>query len=212
MTTLTSDATLESGVASVGRLGQDALAALFDDAHTTYEFTDEPVAAAELVELYERVRLAPTAMNSQPLRVTFLTTDEAKARLLPHLAEGNRAKAVSAPVVAILAADIDFHQHLPRLWPVNPAARDGFAADDARRTEAARFNAAISAGYFILGARALGLDVGPMGGFHSAGVDAEFFADRAWRSILVVNLGHASPTGVRPRNPRLDVDEAVTFL
>jgi 3-hydroxypropanoate dehydrogenase len=194
------------------RLDRDALATLFDDAHTAYEFTDEPVSGAELVELYERVRLAPTAMNSQPLRITYLVTDDAKARLLPHLAEGNRAKAASAPVVAILAADTDFHEHLPRLWPPNPAARDGFAADADRRADAARFNAAIGAGYFILGARAMGLDVGPMGGFNAAGVNAEFFADRPWRSILVVNLGHASANGVRARNPRLDVDEAVTFL
>lgn len=184
---------------------------LFREAHTAYSFTDEPVTDAALTEVYDLVRYAPTLMNSQPLRLTFLRSADAKARLLPHLAPGNRAKAESAPVVAILAADTDFHEHLPRMFPQVPGAKDNFG-DPAARAQVATFNAAIQAGYFILAVRAAGLDAGPMGGFDKAGVDAEFFPGSSLRSVLVVNLGHAAPGGTNPRNPRLDHREAVTTL
>lgn len=184
---------------------------LFRDAHTAYSFTDEPVSTAQLAELYDLVRQAPTAMNTQPLRVTFVTSDTAKARLLPLLAEGNRAKAQSAPVVAILAADTEFHQHLPRTMPHVPNAQ-GIFADYAHRVQAAQFNAALQAGYFILAVRALGLDAGPMGGFDKAGLDAEFLAATAQQSLLVVNIGHVAGGGAFPRSPRLEHHEAVTIL
>lgn len=185
---------------------------LFGAAHTTYRFTDEPVSDDELRAIYEHLRWAPTAQNSQPLRIAYVRTPEAKERLLRHLPEGNRPKSISAPVVAILAADTDFHEHLPHLWPHMPAARDAFAADDERRHLMARMNAAIQAGYFLLTARALGLSVGPMGGFDAPGVDAEFFAGTPLHAFLLVNLGHASDDGTQPRNPRLAVEDAVTFL
>jgi 3-hydroxypropanoate dehydrogenase len=118
---------------------------LFHDAHTAYGFTDAPVSDAELAELYGLMRFGPTAMNSQPLRITFIRSDEAKARLLPLLAEGNRPKSLSAPVVAILAADSDFHEHLARFLPQVPGAKVKFA-DDAARTHAALFNATLQAG------------------------------------------------------------------
>lgn len=184
---------------------------LFRDAHTAYAFTEEPVPLEVLRELYDLVRHAPTAMNSQPLRLVFLRTPEARERLLPHLAEGNRAKAASAPVVAVLAYDADFHEDLPRLLPHAPGAAAAFA-DPVRREQAARFNATLQAGYVIVAARALGLDAGPMGGFDAAAVDAEFLAGTSHRSFLVLNLGHAAPTGTFPRGPRLHEDEAVTIL
>ncbi len=184
---------------------------LFREARTAYSFTDEPVSDEQLAAIYDLVRHAPTAMNSQPLRVTFVRTDEAKKRLLPHLGEGNRPKAESAPVVAILAADTDFHENLPRLLPMNPAAKDGFA-DPAAREASAKFNAALQAGYFILAVRAAGLDAGPMGGFDRAGVDAEFFDGTPLRSILVVNIGHVAEGGNFARKPHVPFDEAVTLL
>lgn len=184
---------------------------LFREAHTGYSFTDEPISDAVLAEVYDLIRYAPTLMNSQPLRITYLRSDQAKARLLPHLAPGNRPKAESAPVVAILAADTDFHEHLPRVFPQVPGAKDNFD-DPAARAQVATFNAAIQAGYFILAVRAAGLDAGPMGGFDKAGLDAEFFAGTSLRSVLVVNLGHAAPGGTNPRNPRLELHEAVTTL
>lgn len=184
---------------------------LFREARTAYSFTDEPVSDEQLAAIYDLVRHAPTALNSQPLRVTFIRSDEAKARLLPHLSEGNRPKAQSAPVVAILAADTDFHENLPRLLPMNPAAKEGFA-DPESREASAKFNAALQAGYFILAVRAAGLDAGPMGGFDRAGVDAEFFDGTPLRSILVVNIGKVAEGGNFPRKPHVEFDEAVTVL
>jgi 3-hydroxypropanoate dehydrogenase len=190
----------------------DAAADLvFRAAHTAYRFTDEPVTAEQLERLHDLLRFPPTAMNTQPLRVVLVTSDEAKARLLPHLAEGNRAKSASAPVVAILAADTDFHEHLPRLLPHAAGAKDRFA-EPAGREKAARFNATLQAGYFILAARAVGLDAGPMGGFDSAGIDRDLLGDGALKSLLVVNLGHAAEDGTFPRSPRLGRDEVFRTL
>lgn len=192
-------------------ISDDALAQLFHDAHTAYSFTGASVTDEQLAAIYDLVRLAPTAMNTQPLRITFLRSAEAKARLLPHLGAGNRPKSESAPVVAILAADTDFHEHLPRMFPQAPQAKDRFA-DATARSAAARFNAAIQTGYFILAARAVGLDAGPMGGIDTAGIDAEFFAGTPLRTLLVVNLGVVADGGNFPRNPRLEHHEAVTVL
>lgn len=198
---------------SLSPLAIDEAAAdtLFRDAHTAYSFTDEPVTDEQIAQLYELLRHAPTAMNSQPLRVVFVRSPEAKARLLPLLAEGNRPKSESAPVVAILAADTEFHENLPRLLPMAPKARDSFE-DAAKRESHARFNATLQAGYFILAARAVGLDAGPMGGFNAAGIDDEFFADSPLRSLLVVNLGHVAEGGNFPRKPHVEFEEAVTLL
>ena len=208
--TITTRSLVTDGLGS-GALHREATDRLFREAHTAYAFTDEPVSDAELAEIYDLARYAPTAMNSQPLRITFIRSDEAKARLLPHLAEGNRAKAASAPVVAILSADTDFHETLPRLLPHVPNARDRFA-DDVAREQAALFNATLQAGYVILSIRAAGLDAGPMGGFDKAGLDAEFLSGTAQRSFLVVNIGHVAEGGTYPRSPRLEHNEAVTVL
>ncbi len=200
--------TLESRTLAIGDHAADLL---FREAHTAYAFTDEPVADEQLAAIYDLVRHAPTAMNSQPLRITFVRSEQGKARLLPHIAEGNRRKAASAPVVAILAADTDFHEQLPRLLPQAPGAKARFE-DAAARTRAAMFNASLQAGYFIVAARSAGLDAGPMGGIDAAGIDAEFFPGSALRTFLAVNLGYAAPGGTHPRNPRLEHHEAVTYL
>jgi 3-hydroxypropanoate dehydrogenase len=184
---------------------------LFREARTAYRFTDEPVTAADLARVADLMRFPPTAMNTQPLRVVLLTDDAAKARLLPHLAEGNRDKSASAPVVAVLAADTEFHEHLPRLLPHAPGAKDRFG-DDQAREQAARFNATLQAGYFILAVRAAGLDAGPMGGFDAAGVDRDLLGDGALRSFLVVNIGHVADDGSHPRSPRLDPNEVFLSL
>jgi len=185
---------------------------LFRQAHTTYAFTDEPVLDELLAEIYDLMRLGPTAMNAQPLRIVFIRTAAGKARLLPHLAEGNRPKSASAPVVAVLAADTDYHLNLDRVAPHQKGARERLAANPETRLKDATFNATLQAGYFILAARAVGLDAGPMGGFDRAGIDAEFFDGTALHSILVVNLGHAAEDGQRARAPRLELPEAVTFV
>ena len=185
---------------------------IFREARTAYSFTAEPVSDGQLVEIYELMKWAPTAVNSQPLRIVYVRSDEAKARLLPHLAEGNRRKSASAPVVAILAADTDFHEHLPRVAPQTEGARERLGANEANRAVMANNNAWLQAGGFILAVRAIGLDAGPMGGIDAAAIDAEFFPNSSLRTFLVVNIGRAADDGQFPRNPRLGFDEAITLV
>lgn len=191
---------------------ESALATLFTDAHTTYAFDGKPVPRALLEQIVELTKLGPTAMNTHPLRVVFVS-GEAKDRLLPHIAEFNRPKSESASVVAVLAVDNDFHLHMARTTPHMKNAAEGFV-DQAKRQSFARDNAFIEIGTFIAAARALGLDAGPMSGIDRAGIDAEFFAGTSWRSLIVVNLGYAADAenAQRPRAERLRLDELAAFV
>ena len=182
---------------------------LFREAHTAYRFTDEPVSDAQMRAVHDLVKWAPTAINGQPMRVTLVRSDEARERLIARLAPGNRAKAQSAPLVAILSYDLDFHETLPEVLPSSPKARDGFA-DEAARHAFGSFNGALQAAYFMIGVRAAGLAAGPMGGFDKAGVDADFFPDGRQRSFLVVNIGHPAVDGQFPRSPRLPYERVVS--
>ena len=193
-------------------LDQRAQELLFTEAHTANAFYDEPVSDEQLASIYELVKWAPTAANTQPLRVLFVRSPEAKERLLPHLAEGNKAKSLKAPVNAILAADTEYHEYIPRLAPFMAAMKDRLAANPDLRQQQARFNAALQAGYFIVGVRAAGLAAGPMGGFDAAGIDREFFPDGRWRSILVVNIGKPADDAFRPRQARLEFAEVARIL
>jgi 3-hydroxypropanoate dehydrogenase len=190
-------------------LDEESQGLLFTNARTANTFSDEPVDDERLAAIYDLVKWAPTSANTQPLRILFIRTPEAKERLIPHLAEGNQAKARSAPVVAVLAADTAFHEHSGKTFPHRPEMKDYFAGDDDLREKLAKFNATLQAGYFLLGVRAMGLAAGPMGGFEAAGVDQEFFADSTWHSILVVNIGVPGPDAWQDRLPRLDYDEVV---
>jgi 3-hydroxypropanoate dehydrogenase len=193
----------------VAGIGDTATDRLFRVAGTAYSFTNEAVSDEAIHEIYALARMAPTAMNAQPLRM-LAVRGPGKERLLPHVAPGNQAKAASAPVVVVLAHDLDFHLHLPALQPHNPGASAAFA-EAGRRHEFARTQAMLQAGYVILAARAVGLDVGPMGGFDAAGVDAEFLTGTSWRSFMLLNLGRVADDGRRPRSPRLDASEALAF-
>ncbi|WP_320068740.1 malonic semialdehyde reductase [Micromonospora sp. RTGN7] len=184
-----------------------AQAQLFTDARTANTFTDEPVTDAQLRAIFDLAKYPPTAANTQPLRVLYIRPGETRERLLTHMADGNRAKTATAPVVAVLAADTHFHEFTHRTFPIRPEMRDDFAADPARETMA-RFNAALQIGYWLLAVRAAGLAAGPMAGFDTDGVDREFFTDTTWRSLLVVNLGKPGPDAF-PRLPRLDYDDVV---
>ncbi|MFD8487569.1 MULTISPECIES: malonic semialdehyde reductase [unclassified Streptomyces] len=164
-----------------------------------------------LTSIWELARWAPTAANTQPLRVLYVRTAEGKERLLPHLDEGNRPKSASAPVVAVLAVDHRFHEHLPHVLPVRPEMKDFFEGEPARREAITSFNGPLQAGYFILAVRALGLAAGPMAGFDPAGIDKEFFADGDWHSILVVNIGHPAVPPAFDRMPRLAHEHALDW-
>jgi len=178
-------------------------ALLFTQARTANTFTDEVVSDAQLASIWELAKWPPTASNVQPLRVVFVRTAEGKERLVPNMSEGNRAKTSTAPAVAILAADTQFYEYMPLLFPHKPGQREKFATDPGR-SERARFNATLQAGYFLLAVRAHGLAAGPMGGFNGAALDAEFFSDGRFRTILVVNIGHPGENPWRARLPRLD--------
>jgi 3-hydroxypropanoate dehydrogenase len=189
-------------------LDADAADLLFREAHTAYRFTDEPVTEAQMRAVHDLVKWAPTAMNGQPMRVTLVRSVEGRDRLIARLAPGNRAKAQSAPLVAILSYDLDFHDTLPEVLPSSPKARDGFADESARQAFGS-FNGALQAAYFMIGVRAAGLAAGPMGGFDKVGVDADFFPDGRQRSFLVVNIGHPAADGQFPRSPRLPYERVV---
>ena len=194
-------------------LAPDAQDLLFRTARTTNAFTDEPVTDAQMRAVYDLVRWGPSTANGQPLRILLVRSPEARERLGAHMSEGNRAKTLAAPLVAVLAYDTDFHENLPRMAPALPDAKSWFEGSpeaDAARARTAHESAALQAGYFIVGLRAAGLSAGPMGGFDKAGVDAEFFPDGRFKSFVVVNIGRPAEKDPHyPRAPRLDYDEVV---
>jgi len=192
-------------------LSADAQDLLFRDARTANTFTDEQVTDEQVAAIYELVKYAPTAMNAQPLRLLLVREGEGRERLLKHMADGNRDKTASAPLVAVLTADVDFHEHLDRTFPVYPGAKENFAKSEETREGMARFNATLQAGYFLLGVRAAGLAAGPMAGFDAAGIDAEFFEGTNQRTLLVVNIGHPGENAWFDRLPRLEHDEVVRY-
>lgn len=190
-------------------LSPDAQDLLFREARTANAFSDEPVTDEQVAAIYDLVKYGPTAMNNQPLRVLLVRDGEPRERLLKHMADGNRDKTADAPLVAVLAADTDFHEHLPRTFPHFPGARDLFAGDDASREQVARFNATLQVAYFLLGVRAAGLAAGPMNGFDADGLDREFFDGTTLKSLVVVNMGKPAENAWFDRLPRLELDEVV---
>jgi len=187
-------------------LAPEARALLFTEARTANTFTDEPVSDEQLRAIHELTKWGPTSANSQPMRVLYVRTPEARERLVAHMGDMNKEKTRTAPVVAIVAADLDFHENLPRTFPHAPGMKDYFA-DPVAREKVARFNAALQAGYYLLAIRAAGLAAGPMSGFDAAGVDQEFFPDGLWKSLVVVNIGKPGENAWFGRNPRLEYDE-----
>jgi 3-hydroxypropanoate dehydrogenase len=194
------------------RLSPAGRALLFTDARTANTFAPTPVSDTELSEIWELAKWPPTAANVQPLRVLYVRSAEGKERLLPHLNERNRDKSAAAPVIALLALDTRFHEHLPQLMPFNPGLKDSFDADDAARHDMGSFSAALQVGYFLLAIRSVGLAAGPMAGFDKVGMDKEFFPDERFRSLLVVNIGHPGENPWHDRLPRLAHDDAVSWI
>jgi 3-hydroxypropanoate dehydrogenase len=184
---------------------------LFTAARTANTFTDEPVSDEQLRAITDLAKWPPTMANTNPLRILFVRTPDGKERLGPLMSDGNRAKTVTAPAVAVLAVDTDFHDKIPELLPFRPELRENFVNDAANRERLAIFNGALQAGYFILAVRAAGLAAGPMLGFDGPGIDQEFFADRSWKTILVVNIGKPGTDPWFDRLPRLDHQDYVEY-
>jgi nitroreductase len=184
-----------------------SLSQLFYNARSHSVWTDERVDHKLLRDLYDLMKWGPTAVNSSPLRVTFVESDEAKARLLAGVNPGNHEKVRTAPVTAILSYDTQFFEKLDTLAPHLPKP-SRFESDEETTNLVATHNAWLQAGYFIIAARSLGLDCGPIGGFSQEKVMNEFFADGCQRPFMLVNLGYGKRESMRPRAARLDFEEA----
>jgi 3-hydroxypropanoate dehydrogenase len=194
-------------------LSDDALDVIFRKARTQNSLSGE-VTDAQLRAIWDLMKWGPTTANSQPARIWFLRNREAKERLKPHLSPGNVDKTMSAPVTAIIAYDTMFYELLPRNFPHNPNMKNNFVGEEKKamvETTALR-NSSLQGAYFIIGARALGIDTGPMSGFNNAGVDREFFAGTTLKSNFLCNLGKGDWSKVFARSPRLEFDEACKVL
>jgi 3-hydroxypropanoate dehydrogenase len=193
-------------------LRPEALDILFRKARTHNAWLPQPVSDDLLRQIYDLMKWGPTSANSSPARILYLRTPQAKERLRPALSPLNVDKTMQAPVTAILAYDLKFYEHLPKLFPNKPNMREMFSNSPELAQTGAFRNGTLQGGYFILAARALGLDCGPMSGFDNAKVDAEFFPSSSVKSNFLCNLGYGDPSKLFPRNPRLDFDEACQLL
>jgi 3-hydroxypropanoate dehydrogenase len=192
-------------------LTEQALDVLLRKARSHDVYRPEPVSDAELRAIYELAKWGATTANSQPQRILFLRSEEAKARLYPALSSSNVTKSKSAPVVALFAYDLRFFEHLPRMFP-DQRARSWYETTPDHIFTTALRNATLQAAYFMLAARASGLDCGPMSGFNAGKVDAEFFPDGQWKSNFLCCLGRGDPSHLSPREDRFAFDEVCRIL
>ncbi|MBP0495379.1 malonic semialdehyde reductase [Roseomonas indoligenes] len=192
------------------RLDDAALDRLFRTSRTANAWQDRPVTDETLRELYGLVALGPTSANQSPGRFVFVRSPEGKEKLLPTVSAGNQDKTRTAPVTVIVAFDPQFYEHLPRLFP-HADARSWFTGNAAFAERSAFMNSTMQAAYLILGARALGLDTGPMAGFDSKKVDELFLGESGWKSTMLINLGYGDHSKTFGRLPRLGFDEAAAL-
>lgn len=193
------------------KISVDALKQLFLDARTQNGFLDKPVSDEQLRELYDIAKMGATSMNTQPMRVLFLRSKEAKQRLAPALSPGNLDKTMAAPVTAIVARDMQFYEYMPEIWH-NPTARDTFANNAPMAQATAVRNATLQGAYLMIAARAIGLDCGPMSGFDIAKVNAEFFPDGRCQTDFLCNIGYGDTSKLMDRQPRHAFERACTLL
>lgn len=195
----------------MAQLNDEGLNLIFREARTHFAWQDRAVDDSLLRAVYDLTKMAPTSANMSPMRVAFVKSKEAKERLKPALDGGNVEKTMSAPVTAIIGMDMQFYEKLPKLFPhkdISGVFRD--MPKEALEVVALR-NGSLQGGYFMLAARALGLDCGPMSGFDNAKVDAEFFGGTAIKSNFLCNLGYGDASKLYPRAPRLGFEEACSI-
>jgi len=197
-------------------LSEAALDQIFRTARTYRRSADawlpRPVSDEQIRAIYDLAKLGPTSANCSPARIVFVKSAEAKAKLGPTLGAGNLAQTMAAPVTAIVGSDHAFYDALPRLYKESPEARSWFAGKPDVIAATAFRNASLQGAYLIIAARALGLDCGPMSGFHNDGVDALFFAGTAVKSNFLINIGYGNPAVIRPREERYAFDEACRIV
>ncbi len=194
------------------RLSAEALSQLLTEARTHNAWMAKDVPESTLREIVDIMKTGPTSANCQPARIVFVRSPAAKQRLSPFLSEGNRAKTMAAPVCALIGYDLRFYEHLPRLFPHNQTARSWFEGNDAVIQTTAMRNSTLQGAYFMLAARALGLDIGAMSGFDNAGVDREFFPEGHIKSNFLCNVGYGDPAGLFQRSPRPAFDEIAKVI
>ena len=192
-------------------LNQEALDTLFTQARTHSVWLDKPVTNGQLREIYELMKWAPTSMNCSPVRIAFIKSPEAKARLAACMAPGNVEKVKSAPVTAIIGMDMAFPRKLPQLFP-HVDAQAVFGGNDKLIEETAFRNSSLQGGYFIMAARAIGLDCGPMSGFDAEKVNAEFFVGTQVKANFVCSIGYADHEKVKPRLRRLTFEASCAIV
>lgn len=185
---------------------------IFRRARSHNEWQDKDVSDVTLQAIYDLMRWGPTSANCFPSRILFVKSQEAKDRLLPLVSPGNKDKVQGAPATAILAYDMEFYEKIPELFPHNPGAREWFAGNDRKIAETAFRNGTLQGAYFIIAARALGLDCGPMSGFDNDGVDQEFLSGTTWKSNFICAVGYGRGDTLHPRGPRPDFDEVCQIL
>jgi nitroreductase len=194
-----------------GPLPREYADQLFYEARTHVAWLHRPVPDELLRTLYGMAIMGPTSANCLPLRLVFVRSPQAKAKLVPLMAPGNQDKTRHAPVTAILAYDLAFYDKLPQLYPHEPAAASWFNGSKAAAREAALRNSSLQGGYFIIAARALGLDCGPMGGFDAQAVAQAFFPEKPFEVNFICNLGYGDGQALHPRLPRPGFDEACSL-
>jgi 3-hydroxypropanoate dehydrogenase len=188
-----------------------ALDLIFRDARTYYSWAATPVTDADLHAIYDLMKLGPTSANASPARFKFVRSDAEKAKLAALASAGNADKIRAAPVTAIIGMDLNFADRLPELFP-HVDARAWFAGNDALTRDTAFRNSALQGAYFIIAARALGWDTGPMSGFDKAGVDAAFWAGTSVETNFICSIGKGTTEGLHPRSPRLAFEAAATIV
>lgn len=192
-------------------INDEALDIVFRGARTQNKWQDKSISPALLMAAYDLARMGPTSANMSPARFVFVVSKQAKERLKPFLSEGNRDKTMAAPVTAIIGYDVQFAEFLPKLFPHAPDAKNWFSNPAVAEINAFR-NGTLQGAYFIIAARAVGLDCGPMSGFDNAGVDREFFPEGRVKSNFLCNVGYGDSGGLFPRSPRLSFDEACRIV
>jgi 3-hydroxypropanoate dehydrogenase len=203
--------TEQAKVPSSTKIPDESLDRIFRHARTHNHWFSKGISVETLREAYDLASLGPTSANSSPARFVFIESEAAKARLLPALAPLNVEKTRLAPVTVIVAYDTEFHEKLPKLFP-HADMRQHFVGNQPLIDETALRNSSLQGAYFIIAARSLGLDCGPMSGFDAAKVNAEFFPDGKWKINFLINLGYGDHSKLRPRNPRLQFEEACRIL
>ena len=193
-------------------IDKKSLDVLFNEARTHSHWLDKPVDDALLKKAYDLAKMAPSSANSQPLRIVFVKSKEAKEKLKPAMDAGNMDKTMKAPVTAIIGMDMEFYEHMGKLFPHAKDARNWFAGNDELIFKTAFRNGSLQGAYFMLAARSLGLDCGPMSGFNNDMVDKAFFAGTKIKSNFLCNLGYGDPSKLFPRGPRFTFDEACKIV